>query len=77
MLCVDSFIFEKFDEAERVDVHYRKIFFVQLEKIFVLTMRNSCCDDFRIDLMNSDEIVNDRSDIFAELNLVEKKKVGL
>lgn len=77
MLRVDSFVFEKFDEADSVDVHDDKIFFVKLEKIFVFTMCNARRDDLCVDLVDVDKIVNDVSDVLAKLDLVEKEQVRL
>ena len=76
MLSVNSFEGKKLHKVERVNIDHRKVCFAQFQKVFVLSLRDSRCDDFSIDLMNIDEIMNDVSDVFAELNLIQKEKIG-
>lgn len=60
-----------------MNINYRKIFFIQTQKVLVLAVRNSRRDNFRTDTMHVNKIVNNASDIFTELYLIEKKKSGL
>ena len=54
-----------------------KIFFIKSQKIFILSLRDSRCDDLCAYPMYIDQIVNDLSDILTKLNLTEKEKIWL
>ena len=68
----DSFILKKLHKAECMDHDYGKILLMELQKILVFTLCNSRRNNFCLDAMDIDEVVDDASDIFAVLNLIEK-----
>lgn len=58
-----------------MDRHHSKVFFTELEKLFIISLRDTGRYDLRTYFMYIDKIMDDAPDISTILDLIEKQEV--